>query len=113
MQLLPVYYSTLNSKKRKPKKKSKSLLEAERKHEKWLAKMVNGKSGRVNDTSPKLYQRQSDAVTEGSSPSLSNKIPVGVAPKRIPTPHNFTVAPAYNKGSYQVISRKDVKDIGR
>lgn len=112
MQLLPVYYSTLNSKKRKPKKKSKSLLEAERKHEKFLQKHC-GKSGGVNDTSPKLYQRQSDAVTEGSIPSLSNTIPVGVAPKKAPTPHNFTVAPAYNKGAYQVISRKDIKDIGR
>lgn len=26
---------------------------------------------------------------------------------------NFTVAPAYNKGAYQVISRSNVKDIGR
>ncbi len=25
----------------------------------------------------------------------------------------FTVAPAYNKGAYQVISRQNVKDIGR
>ena len=26
---------------------------------------------------------------------------------------DFTVAPAYNKGAYQVISRENVKDIGR
>ena len=26
---------------------------------------------------------------------------------------NFTIAPAYNKGAYQVIPRKDVKHIGR
>ena len=26
---------------------------------------------------------------------------------------NFTVAPAYNKGAYQVINRNSVKDIGR
>jgi len=26
---------------------------------------------------------------------------------------SFTVAPAYNKGAYQVISRDNVKDIGR
>jgi len=25
----------------------------------------------------------------------------------------YTVAPAYNKGAYQVIPRKEVKDIGR
>lgn len=26
---------------------------------------------------------------------------------------NFTVAPAYNKGAYQVISKENIKDIGR
>ena len=26
---------------------------------------------------------------------------------------NFTVAPAYNKGAYQVISKTNIKDIGR
>jgi len=26
---------------------------------------------------------------------------------------NFTVAPAYNKGAYQVIPRKDVEHIGK
>ncbi len=26
---------------------------------------------------------------------------------------NFTVAPAYNKGAYQVISAENIKDIGR
>jgi len=26
---------------------------------------------------------------------------------------NFTVAPAYNKGAYQVISKENIQDIGR
>jgi hypothetical protein len=26
---------------------------------------------------------------------------------------NYTIAPAYNKGAYQVISRENVKDIGK
>ena len=29
------------------------------------------------------------------------------------TEREFTIAPAYNKGAYQVISRQNVKDIGR
>jgi len=33
--------------------------------------------------------------------------------KKVYTDHNFTIAPAYNKGPYQVISRKDVRDIGK
>jgi hypothetical protein len=35
------------------------------------------------------------------------------APKRKRIEHNFTVAPAYNKGAYQVISKDDIKDIGK
>jgi hypothetical protein len=26
---------------------------------------------------------------------------------------NFTVAPAYNKGAYQVITKNNIKDIGK
>jgi len=44
---------------------------------------------------------------------LSDDIPVGVAPKKELIPHNFTIAPAYNKGPYQVISKSNIKDIGR
>ena len=38
MHLLPVYYSTTNTRKRKQKKKSTSVLEAERQHAKFLKK---------------------------------------------------------------------------
>ena len=39
MHLMPVYYTTLNTRKRKKGKKSKSLLAAESEHEKFLKKM--------------------------------------------------------------------------
>jgi hypothetical protein len=32
---------------------------------------------------------------------------------RLEESRNFTVAPAYNKGAYQVITKSNVKDIGR
>ena len=35
------------------------------------------------------------------------------APKRKSVKHSFTVAPAYNKGAYQVIHENDIKDIGK
>jgi len=44
---------------------------------------------------------------------MSNVIPVGLAPKKKVIDHNFTIAPAYNKGAYQVISKNSIKDIGR
>ena len=115
MHLLPAYFTTTNTRKRKTNKKSKSLLEAERKHAKFLAKHC-GKPGGANDTKVTSYHRQSQALAEGSIPSLpplSNTIPVGATGKRKTTEHNFTIAPAYNKGAYQVISREDIKDIGR
>ena len=116
MHLMPVYYSTLNTRKRKKRKKSKSLLEAERKHEKYL-KRIMGTSGGANGTiCVSEYQGESQHPAGGSIPSLpptSNVIPVGVAAQRKTPNHNFTIAPAYNKGAYQVISKRDIKDIGR
>ena len=116
MHLLPVYYTTLNTRKRRKSKKSKSLLEAERKHAKFLRKIM-GKPGGANGTiGVSEYQGESHRPAEGSIPSLpplSNTIPVGATGKRKVFEHNFTIAPAYSKGAYQVISREDIKDIGR
>ena len=116
MHLLPVYYTTISTRKRKNKKKSKSLLEAERKHAKYL-KRIMGTSGRANDTTNvNEYQGESQHLAKGSIPFLpqtSNVIPTGVAAPRKVLKHNFTIAPAYNKGAYQVISKRDIKDIGK
>ena len=114
MHLLPAYYTTTSTRKRRSRKKSKSLLKAERKHAKFLNRMGIGDRcyGSTAGSNP---------AREGSIPSspakdlppLSNVIPVGVAPARKTPKHNFTIAPAYNKGAYQVISKRDIKDIGR
>ena len=114
MHLLPAYYTTTSTRKRRSRKKSKSLLEAERKHAKFLKRMGIGDRcyGSTAGSNP---------AREGSIPSspakdlppLSNVIPVGVAAQRKTLKHNFTIAPAYNKGAYQVISKRDIKDIGR
>ena len=76
-----------------------------------------GKSGDANGTiCVNEYQGESHHPVKGSIPFLpptSNVIPVGVAAQRKTPNHNFTIAPAYNKGAYQVISKRDIKDIGR
>ena len=117
MHILPAYFTTTSTRKRKKSKKPKSLIEAERQHAKFLKKVVGTRS------SVGLEQRSSKPWVTGSSPvecankrnvaEMSNDIPVGVAPKKELIPHNFTIAPAYNKGPYQVISKSDIKDIGR
>ena len=141
MNILPAYFTTTNTRKRKKPKKSASLIEAERQHAKFIKKMGIGIRSSVG-----IEQRSSKPWVTGSSPvecankrsvaqsgsasalgaggqrfesslsgqiSLSNDIPVGVAPKKELIPHNFTIAPAYNKGPYQVISKSNIKDIGR
>ena len=140
MHILPSYFTTTNTRKRKKSKKPKSLIEAERQHAKFVKKTVGIRS------SVGIEQRSSKPWVAGSSPAecankrsvaqpgsasalgaegqkfksshsdqipLSDDIPVGVAPKKELIPHNFTIAPAYNKGPYQVISKSNIKDIGR
>lgn len=55
------------------------------------------------------YRRESK---EYSSLPLGDPDPEETAQKEYYT-SSHTVAPAYNKGAYQVISRENVKDIGR
>ena len=111
--MMPIYYTSLSMKKRKKRKKSKRQLQAEKTHRKFINRITSG-GGRNG------YTADCKFVHEGSSPSrqsnlppCSDVIPVWSPKKKIHTDHNFTIAPAYNKGSYQVISRKDVKDIGK
>ena len=115
MHILPAYFTTTNTRKRKKSKKPASLIEAERQHAKFLKKM-----GYIAD---KCFgsTASSNLARVGSTPTspainqipLSDDIPVGVALKKELIPHDFTIAPAYNKGPYQVISKSNIKDIGR
>ena len=114
MHLMPVYYSTTSTRRRKKKKKTASVLEAERQHEKLLKKMGVKRSVAQSGSASALgAEGQGFKSSHSDQLPLSNDIPVGVTPKRKIHKHNFTIAPAYNKGAYQVISKKDIKDIGR
>ena len=141
MHILPVYFTTTNTRKRKKPKKPASLIEAERQHAKFIKKMgigirssvgIEQRSSKpwVTGSSPVECANERSVAQSGSAPALgaggqrfesslsdqiplSNDIPVGVAPKKELIPHNFTIAPAYNKGPYQVISKSNIKDIGR
>ena len=111
MHLLPAYYTTTSTRKRRSSKKSKSLLKAERKHTKFLKRM--GVGDRCYGSIAGFNEGSIPSSPAKDLPPLSNVIPVGVAAPRKPLKHNFTIAPAYNKGAYQVISKRDIKDIGR
>ena len=115
MHLLPIYYTTTNTRKRKKKSKTKSQIAADIRHEKWLKKngikkrsvAQSGSASALGAEGQKFKSSHSDQFP------LSDDIPIGVAPKKELIPHDFTIAPAYNKGPYQVISKSNIKDIGR
>ena len=114
MHILPAYFTTTNTRKRKKSKKPASLIVAEHQHAKFLEKMKVKRSVAQSGSAPALGaggQRFESSLSDQIP--LSNDIPVGVAPKKELIPHNFTIAPAYNKGPYQVISKSNIKDIGR
>jgi hypothetical protein len=69
MHLLPVYYSTTNTRKRKQNKKSASVLEAERQHTKFLKKM-----GIRSRSSVGSEQQPSKLWAAGSSPAETTKL---------------------------------------
>ena len=108
----PMYNHVGRSKKRK-KKKSQSLLVAEKSHQKWLASMgLDKKPKRVNRTMLSVNYHTEQPIERKETFIQPNWSPCVKKPER-KTDKTYTVAIAYNKGAYQVISPKDIKDIGK
>lgn len=140
MHLLPVYYTTTNQKKRKKKKINPAKYEAEwRKYNKFLKSLrspvmtldeyIDYRHGKYKSKSEKCYG--STAVSKTASwgstpcsdansyrretkdyPSLSNRVPVGVATKKTYPVYtgNAVIGQAYNKGGLQVLSASEAND---
>ena len=68
MHMLPAYYTTNNTRRRKKKNKTKSMIVAEREHEKFLKRM-----GVCSRSSVGSEQRSSKPWVTGSSPVESAK----------------------------------------
>ena len=108
----PMYNHVGRSKKRK-KKKSQSLLVAEKSHKKWLVSMcLDKKPKRVNRTMLSVNYHTEQPIERKETFIQPDWSPCVKKPER-KTEKTYTVAIAYNKGAYQVISPKDIKDIGR
>ena len=58
-------------------------------------------------------KRKETKCPTNSIPSKDTRALGAVTPPRKSYRTNHTIAPAYNKGGYQVISKKNIKDIGR
>ena len=100
MALMPIYYTTNNLRKRKKTKKKTTV----------YPKLDRSKLTGVSISSP-TYRRETPYIPSnndgiGDTTKKDNSCELEIA-------KNYTIAPAYNKGAYQVIGKDNIKDIGR
>ena len=113
MALMHPMYNHIGRSRKKKKKKSQSLLVAEKSHQKWLKSMgLDKKPKRVNRTMISENYHTEKPIEEKKTFIQPDWSPCVKKPER-KTEKTYTVAIAYNKGAYQGISPKDIKDIGR
>ena len=111
MHMLPVYYTTTNQKKRKPKKVSAKMKQAQAEHDKYLKRMGYKPKGE------RCYGSMSDSKPLGwgsipCSPAIptSDKVGNGFR-KSVPEyTGSAIIGQAYNKGGLQVLSTQEVAD---
>ena len=111
---------TYQRSKRKPIPLTEERIQTIKDHEKFLKRDRVGdyrsvaQSGSVSGLGPegrKFESCHSDQKTIKMKGKVAGTKPVNNW--RLEESKNFTVAPAYNKGAYQVITKSNVKDIGR
>jgi hypothetical protein len=129
MAILPIYYTTINMRKRKARKPTQGMIESQRKTNEVLERVGYFTATK---TTPKKFS-YSLAVESNAAP-MANVIPGGIAAKRDKlNDHKWKrgseesaatikaieekamrVAPAYNKGATQYITDgTDAKYLGR
>tara|TARA_B100001057_G_scaffold304054_1_gene304231 strand:- start:914 stop:1252 length:339 start_codon:yes stop_codon:yes gene_type:complete len=112
---MPLFYIREKFKKRKRLPLTPSLKKAREDHAEYLKSLGYKKIPKSDYTAFNDInmlnadkKRKTVAIKSMNTTHMGNG-----APKRKAIEHNFTVAPAYNKGAYQVISKDDIKDIGK
>ena len=121
MHLVGPYMTTTSYKKRKAKNKTKKMLEAERKHEKWLRKMNAhpeqiAESKKKNANIPILSVP--DYSTSGNTIPTSDVIPGGSTAPQERLVYSgerrlLGVATMHKSNMVPVFDTKDAKDIAR
>ena len=110
MHLLPVYYTTTNhkSKRKKPRKMTKSMEASLKKHEKFLKKMGVSSEPVAREPAPLELERQSKQLPEINIQDMDwSPCPKRNAPS---VSGDYIVGQAYNKGNYQVLSKNEAAD---
>ena len=122
---MAIIYTSFKKRKRNRLPQTESLIEARLSQRKYLKSLgidpdrkINKNKFRVfpNWWETKPYQhttKERTHVVETREATMGNG---GTKPSsnwRLEESQKFTVAPAYNKGAYQVITKSNIKDIGR
>ena len=108
MHLLPVYYTTTNHKRKKPRKLTKRMEAAQKEHEKFLKKMGVSSEPVAKEPAPLKLERPSkqlptvDIKDMDWSPCYKRRTNV--------VSGDYVVGQAYNKGNYQVLSTQEAAD---
>ena len=120
---MAIIYTSFKKKKRNRLPQTDSLIKAKLEQRKYLKSLgidpdrkISKKNFRVfsNWWETKEYQTNTTKpVIKNSEPRLGNGGTKPVSNFRLEESQKFTVAPAYNKGGYQVITKDNIKDIGR
>ena len=125
-----LFYVHQGRSKKKKLTETKSLLEARAKHRKFLISKGIDPDRKVSRKDFRVVPNWWETPVEKSAPLAhsveqlicnqqvvcSNRTRGTTKPVhnwRLEESKKFTVAPAYNKGAYQVISKNSIKDIGR
>ena len=121
MHMMPVYYTTNNTKTKKKPIKNKRILAALAEREDYLRKQ--GCHPDQLKKKPKkfvewkghehVYRRETKFIPSRIDTVGMNGCAKKDNSERLKISSNYTIAPAYNKGAYQVIMKENVKDIGK
>ena len=87
-----------------------SLRRAVQSYRKFLIKIGIDPDRKISKNNFRVFTPWYEKGVEKSAP-LAHSVPI--RNWRLEESKKFTIAPAYNKGAYQVISSNNVKDIGK
>jgi len=110
MHMLPVYYTTTNQKKRKPKKVTAKMQAAQAEHEKFLKRMGYTPKEERDNFKPLKLEKLWTNYDNCSIIPTSDKVGNGLKTSRPTYTGNAVIGQAYNKGGLQVLSTQEVND---
>ena len=120
MHMMPVYYTSNSTRKKKPTK-NKRILAARAEYDTFLRK--HGCHPDHLKNKPKkfvewkghgnVYRRETKYIPSRMDMGNIDSCTKKDNSERLKISANYTIAPAYNKGAYQVIMKENVKDIGK